>query len=209
MKLCLIDYGMGNLASVRNAFHALGAPVEVVLQPQDLALAEAILLPGVGAFGAGMDNLRRRGFVPALAEAALGRRAPLLGICLGMQLLADMGSEHGEHAGLGFLPGRVDRLARPEGDAYRLPHIGWNDLQIRRRDGLFADIPEGENFYFVHSYVFHPAHPAAISATCQHGVEFVASLEWGNLSAVQFHPEKSHKAGLKLLRNWLNRVKSC
>lgn len=208
-RIVVIDYGMGNLGSVCHALAAVGATPEVAHGPEALDAADAILLPGVGAFGAGMENLASRGFIPALRHNVLERKKPFLGICLGMQLLADTGSEHGDHAGLGFLPGRVERLAVPEGEEYRLPHIGWNDLQIRRHDGLYAEIPEGENFYFVHSYVFHPADPAAISATCRHGVEFTASLEWGNLSAVQFHPEKSHKAGLQLLRNWLNRVAPC
>lgn len=208
-RIVVIDYGMGNLGSVCNALAAVGASPEVAHGPEALAVADAILLPGVGAFGAGMENLTRRGFVPALRRAVLERGKPFLGICLGMQLLAEYGSEHGEHAGLGFIPGRVDRLAAPESDEFRLPHIGWNDLSIRRHDGLYADIPDGENFYFVHSYVYSPADPAAASATCRHGVEFAASLEVGNLSAVQFHPEKSHKAGLRLLANWVKKAGPC
>ncbi len=206
MNIVVIDYGMGNLGSVCNALAAVGAVPEVAARPEALAGADAVILPGVGAFAAGMDNLRERGFIPALRQAVLERGKPFLGICLGMQLLADSGSEHGEHAGLGFVAGRVERLALPASGDCRLPHIGWNDLKIRRHDGLYADIPDGENFYFVHSYAFNAADPAVVSATCEHGVEFSASLEAGNLSAVQFHPEKSHKAGLKLLGNWLNKV---
>lgn len=208
-RVVVIDYGMGNLGSVCNALAAAGASPEVARTPEALERADGVILPGVGAFGAGMDNLRERGFIPALRQAVLERGTPFLGICLGMQLLADFGSEHGEHAGLGFISGRVERLAVPEGDEFRLPHIGWNDLQIRHHDGLYVDLPDGENFYFVHSYVFQASDPAVVSATCRHGVEFAASLETENLSAVQFHPEKSHRAGLRLLGNWLNKVAAC
>lgn len=208
-RIVVIDYGMGNLGSVCNALVAAGASPEVAHTPDALERADGVILPGVGAFAAGMANLEARGFVPALRRAVLERGLHFLGICLGMQLLAKAGSEHGEHPGLGFVAGRVDRLEIPEGGEFRLPHIGWNDLQILRHDGLYADIPDVENFYFVHSYVFLAADPAVVSATCHHGVDFAASLEAGNISAVQFHPEKSHRAGLKLLGNWLKKVGSC
>lgn len=205
-RVVVIDYGMGNLGSVCNALAAAGATPVRAERPEQLVAAEAIVLPGVGAFAAGMDNLRARGFIPALRRAVLEQAKPFLGICLGMQLLADSGTEHGASAGLGLVPGRVERLALPETGDCRLPHIGWNDLKIRRHDGLYAGIADGENFYFVHSYVFLADDPATVSATCEHGVEFTASLEVGNISAVQFHPEKSHQAGLRLLGNWLNKV---
>ncbi len=205
-RIVVIDYGMGNLSSVCNALAAIGATPLRARHSEELATADAIILPGVGAFAAGMENLRAGGFIPALRHAVLERGKPFLGICLGMQLLADSGSEHGPSAGLGFIPGRVEKLVLPEDGESRLPHIGWNDLKIRRHDGLYAGLPDGENFYFVHSYVFVAADPAVVSATCEHGVEFTASLEAGNISAVQFHPEKSHRAGLKLLSNWLSRV---
>ncbi|MDD5389996.1 MAG: imidazole glycerol phosphate synthase subunit HisH [Gallionellaceae bacterium] len=205
-RIVVIDYGMGNLSSVCNALAAAGATPLRTRHPEELATADAIILPGVGAFAAGMENLRAGGFLPALREAVLEQGKPFLGICLGMQLLADSGSEHGHSAGLGLIPGRVERLAPPPDGDFRLPHIGWNDLAIRRHDGLYADLPDGENFYFVHSYVFVADDPGVVSSTCEHGVEFTASLEAGNISAVQFHPEKSHRAGLKLLSNWLSRV---
>jgi glutamine amidotransferase len=208
-RIVVIDYGMGNLGSVCNALAAAGASPVVAHDPEALEGSDALILPGVGAFGAGMENLRARGFIPALRRAVLEHGKPFLGICLGMQLLADSGTEHGFHAGLGFVPGRVERLNLPENGDCRLPHIGWNNLSIRRHDGLYADLPDGENFYFVHSYVFNADDPAVGSATCHHGVEFTASLEVGNISAVQFHPEKSHRAGLKLLGNWLGEVGAC
>lgn len=207
-RIVVIDYGMGNLGSVCHALAAAGATPVVADHPEALIDADAMILPGVGAFAAGMDNLRARGFIPAMRRAVLDQGKPFLGICLGMQLLADTGTEHGTCAGLGFIHGRVERLALPESGDFRLPHIGWNDLHIRRHDGLYVDIADGENFYFVHSYAFIADDPAVVSATCEHGIEFCASVESGPISAVQFHPEKSHRAGLKLLANWLRKVAS-
>jgi imidazole glycerol-phosphate synthase subunit HisH len=208
-RIVVVDYGMGNLGSVCNALAAAGATPLRAERPEELEAADAIVLPGVGAFAAGMENLRARGLVPVLRRAVLEQGKPFLGICLGMQLLADTGSEHGPSSGLGLVPGRVERLALPESGDLRLPHIGWNDLRIRRHDGLYRDIADGEDFYFVHSYVFIADDPAVVSATCEHGVEFAASLEAGAIHAVQYHPEKSHRAGLKLLGNWVKSVTAC
>ncbi len=209
-NITVIDYGMGNLCSVVNALQAVGAKPRVASDAAALAEADGIVLPGVGAFATGMEQLRSRGLAQALEREVAENKKPFLGICLGMQLLATTGTEHGVSAGLNFIPGQVVRIEPPaDGTDLRIPHIGWNDVAIRQPDGLYAGLVSGENFYFVHSYVFVPDDPAAISATCGYGGEFAASLEVGNISAVQFHPEKSHRAGLALLSNWCAGVKPC
>lgn len=206
-EVAIINYGMGNLASVVNALTMLGAKPQVIDDPGSLSAAKGILLPGVGAFAQGMYNLRERGWDVALREAVQKRKQPFLGICLGMQLLASEGTEHGICAGLDFISGRVELLSGAAG--VRIPHIGWNDTRIVRGDGIFGDMRTTEDFYYVHSYTFRPADTGVISAICDYGGEFVAGIESGNIAAVQFHPEKSHKAGLILLKNWLAQVASC
>ncbi|MCB1182656.1 imidazole glycerol phosphate synthase subunit HisH [bacterium] len=205
MSIAIVDAGLGNLRSVANAVAALGAAPAIVRSPHDLAAADAIILPGVGAFGDGMRRLRAGGWVPALEQAVLGEGKPFLGICLGMQLLASRGTEHGDHAGLGWLDGTVTRL--PGGDpAVRVPHVGWNDVEIAGDGGMYAGCGPAPDFYFVHSYRFEPADPAVVTGWCTHGVRFAASVARGNIRAVQFHPEKSQGAGMAVLRNFLPAV---
>jgi len=200
--IAIVDYRMGNLRSVHNAFAALGRESRVVDRPEELATADAIVLPGVGAFGDGIQNLRESGFVEALAREVRERGKPLLGICVGLQLLAEKGTEYGSHRGLGWVPGVVDRLPVPGGPEYRLPHIGWNDVRFTRTDGVFAGLGESATYYFVHSYALNPITPEVVAGVCDYGNEFVAAVEVDNITAVQFHPEKSHRAGLALLENW-------
>ena len=197
MKVSIIDYGMGNLASVANAIvTAGGCPVRTT-DPDDLASASRVILPGVGAFPDGMARLTAGGWIPALA-AVRERDVPVLGICLGMQLLATTGTEHGEHAGLGWLPGRVERL-RPSDPAARVPHMGWNTVTVMGGD-LFAGVARDDpTFYFVHSYALVPDDPGIVTATADHGGPFVAAAQLGNVHATQFHPEKSQRDGLALL----------
>jgi imidazole glycerol-phosphate synthase subunit HisH len=200
----IIDYGMGNLRSVANAFRFVGAGVECVTDPAGLRHVDAIVLPGVGAFGDGIRNLHERGFVGPLAEEVLHKGKPFLGICLGMQLLATTGLEHGTFAGLGWIPGVVDRFPNATGEGpLRVPHIGWNDVRFVERGGLFDDLGESASFYFVHSYKVEPQDKGVVSGWCEYGVPFAASIRRGNIVATQFHPEKSHRAGLSLLRNFL------
>jgi glutamine amidotransferase len=201
-KIALIDYGMGNLRSVANAFAAIGNPVEVVRDAEALRTADRIVLPGVGAFTDGMRNLRERGYDVVLEEEVRGKGKPFLGLCVGMQLLATTGTENGPTAGLGWIPGVVDRL--PGGNGVRVPHIGWNDVRVTRNDGLYAELGEADTFYFAHSYAFLPDDPTVATGVCEHGVEFAASVERDNVFATQFHPEKSQKAGLALLRRFLS-----
>ncbi len=200
--IAVIDYGMGNLRSVLNALNVLEQEAIVARSPDELRLASAIVLPGVGAFGDGMRNLRHAGWVDALEEEVRRKGKPFLGICLGMELLATTGTEHGAHEGLNWVPGVVDRI-RPADPALRVPHIGWNDVRFARRNGLYAGLGETQSFYFVHSYVLRPEDRSVISGVCDHGGDFVASIEVDNLFATQYHPEKSHRAGLAVMRNFI------
>ena len=202
MAVAIIDYGMGNIRSVANAVEALGYESRVADEPRDLAGASHLILPGVGAFGDGMRSLRAGGWVDALEEQVLRQGKPFLGICLGMQFLATAGTEHGTHAGLDWIHGEVRRLT-PGDPQFRVPHIGWDDVRPTRRDGLFSGLGETEVFYFVHSYVLVPDDLSLMSGECDYGVSFAASVEMDNVWAVQFHPEKSQRAGLAVLRNYL------
>lgn len=201
MRVVVIDYGMGNLPSVAKAFEHIGADVHIGECGADLRQADSIILPGVGAFGDAMHNLKSRGLVEPLAEALHERQLPFLGICLGMQLLAQTGYEHGEHQGLNIIKGCVKKLDSTIG--CRLPHVGWNNVQPNADSILFRGLDENTNFYFVHSYHLNVEQPDVIAAHCTYGQKFVAAIQRDNISAVQFHPEKSQKAGLQLLRNFV------
>lgn len=201
-KTAIIDYTLGNIRSVANALQALGAEPVIAATPEALAGCDRIILPGVGAFGDGMRGLEQNGWIEPLAEEVLTKGKPFLGICLGMQLLAETGTEHGRREGLGWLPGTVERLE--PGDArLRVPHIGWNDVVARPDSRLFHGLGDAACFYFVHSFVYIPADPAVMTGTCVHGTAFTAAVERDNIFAVQFHPEKSQKAGLAVLKNFL------
>lgn len=204
--IAMIDMGVGNLGSVLEAFARVGAPVQVTTDPGDVARAGAVVLPGVGAFGDGMVALRQHGLVEPLRRHALGARKPLLGICLGMQLLAEEGEEHGHHAGLGLIRGRVVRL-RPDGPSCRVPNMGWCDVRPENPSALlFAGLGE-DSFYFAHSYHVQCGEPADVAASIAYGAGRVtAALERGSLFGVQFHPEKSQDAGLRVLAAFVNRA---
>jgi imidazole glycerol-phosphate synthase subunit HisH len=204
-RIGIVDYGMGNLTSVLNAFVALGADAAILRKPEEADGADRLVLPGVGAFGDGMANLKRAGWIDVLEREVRGRGKPFLGICLGMQLLATEGTEHGVHGGLNWIPGRVERL-EPGDASLRVPHIGWNDVRFEKKDGLYAGLGDSGVFYFVHSFALKPNDPSAISGLCAYGVEFAASVEVGNIAATQFHPEKSQKAGLRVLRNFVGQA---
>ncbi|MBK9140870.1 MAG: imidazole glycerol phosphate synthase subunit HisH [Candidatus Melainabacteria bacterium] len=199
--VCIVDYGMGNIRSVLLAFEKAGADPIVSNDPEIIASSQAIVLPGVGAFGDAMRNLKALGLVDVLKECVTVKEKPFLGICLGMQLLASVGYEHGEHEGLGIIEGEVTRL--DGGNGLRIPHVGWNDVKVDSTRVPYDGFSDQPNFYFVHSFRLVPKSPDVVTGTCDYGSEFVVSVAQKNIVAVQFHPEKSQKTGLKVLENFL------
>ena len=203
--ITIIDYGVGNLHSAAKGVEKAGSKVLVTSDPERVAKADKLILPGVGAFKDCIDSLTRGGFVaPIKAHVAAGK--PLLGICVGMQLLFDQSEEFGIHQGLGLIPGKVVRFPadmRQGADHLKVPHMGWNDLRFRQPSPLFAGIAEGSYVYFVHSYYCVPDDGAVVAAECRYGdVTFCASVCRDNLLATQFHPEKSQALGLDILKNF-------
>ena len=208
MNVALIDYGSGNLRSAAKALERVGARVRVTANADDVARADRIVLPGVGAFAdcsKGLDKLG--GMREALEEAVRQRGRPFLGICVGMQLMAGEGREHGIHAGLGWIEGAVvaiEPAPGPDGRPLKVPHMGWNELLPRRDDHpVFAGITSGEHMYFLHSYHLRAAHDADCLAEAEYGGPVVAAVARDNLVGTQFHPEKSQAAGLRLLANFI------
>ncbi len=200
--IAVVDCDMGNLRSVERALRSIGAEVVLVTDPDQLGDFERIILPGVGAFGRAIAGLRERGFVEALDELVVGRRIPFLGLCLGLQLICRESDENGTHEGLGWVGARVERI---DGIAagLRVPHIGWNDVEARPGSALLPDADAG-SFYFVHSYhaVPDPGSAQIVTATVDYGGSLTACIEEGNILATQFHPEKSQRLGLDLLRRF-------
>lgn len=195
----IIDYGLGNIASVRNAFEYLGHDVRSCVDPDELAACDRALLPGVGSFSTAMELLDAGGWIEAIRGfAATGN--PLLGICLGMQLLFERGEENGNTAGLGLIPGEVTRLT-PAHPA-KVPHVGWNSLVGVARHPLLAGVKTTVDVYFVHSFHCLPRHDADVIARCDFGGEFVAAVACDNVAGMQYHPEKSQPAGLQMLENF-------
>lgn len=209
--VAVVDYGLGNLLSVRRGLEYCGANVAVTADAATILEAPRVVLPGVGAFANGMGELRRTGLDQVVHEVA-ARGTPLLGICLGMQLLLDMSEEFGEHAGLGLIPGRVVAVAAStsEGEPQKIPHIGWNALTSPRGEGswqetLLQDVRPGDAVYFVHSFMADPSDPGDRIADCFYGGRPVsATIGRANVFGCQFHPEKSGLVGLKILRRFLS-----
>ena len=211
MSVAIIDYGVGNLFSLASSLHYLGVEAKVTAKAADLQAADRLILPGVGAFGDAAAKLRESGlFEVVRQQAAAGK--PLLGICLGMQLLFDKSLEYGEHAGLGLIGGTVEAL-QPDLSAYastessfglKVPHIGWNSLSFPRKGQLFKGVGgEGAFVYFVHSYYLRAAEEQVVTATAEYGVQMHVSVEKDNVFACQFHPEKSSDVGMRILRNFI------
>ena len=202
MRVGLIDCRSGNFQSVRNALGYLEFEIVDVRTPGDFTAVSHLILPGVGAFSTLMDRLRENQFIEPLREAVLVRKQPLLGICVGMQVLASSGTEFGSHEGLGFIPGTVVRFAS-ERLGVRVPHVGWNSVDVRGSSPLFQNMDEtAPAFYFLHSYKFDPQEPAHVAAECEYGEAFAAAVARDNIMGVQFHPEKSQRNGLRLLKNF-------
>jgi imidazole glycerol-phosphate synthase subunit HisH len=205
MKVAVINYGMGNLGSVRRALEDLSVNVVIAEHPVALFDANRIVLPGVGAFGEGMARLHAGGWVDALRRQVADGHKPLLGICLGMQMLSSSSEENGLTAGLNFIPGRVRRLDAL-GCTLHVPHVGWNEVHHQEGTPLFQAIPQAMDFYFVHSYALMTEDPSDVSATADYGVAVTAAVFRGHVFGTQFHPEKSSKAGRQVLRNFLDFV---
>lgn len=195
--IAIIDYGMGNLRSVEKAFEKLGFEVAISSDSDFIGSADGVILPGVGAFADCMANLTSAGLDKIVIESIRADK-PFLGICLGLQLLFEESEEDGLHEGLGIYKGRVKRL--PEGQ--KIPHMGWNQLRYTNKAPIFNGVPEGSNFYFVHSYFVDPTDKDIIATTTSYGLDFTSSIWLKNAFAVQFHPEKSGDVGLKVLDNF-------
>lgn len=202
MKVAIVDYGMGNLGSVGRALTELGVQPLIADRPERLSEASHIVLPGVGSFADGMVHLSQSGMTGAIrSKVASGK--PLLGICLGMQLLASRGTEGGSNDGLGLIPGEVLRLDEL-GCSLRIPHVGWNNISMRAgSESLFSGIPNGTDFYFVHSFAFKAEAGEDVLAYTEYGIPLVAAIKHRHVFGTQFHPEKSSKAGFRLLKNFI------
>jgi glutamine amidotransferase len=197
--IALIDYNMGNLLSVSKALEYVGAGIRIIDSPADIAKADAVILPGVGNFGDGMEHLRSRGFEQPVIDAVKAGK-PFLGICLGMQMLLDSSEEAPGVSGLGIIKGRVVRF--PE-NIEKVPHMGWNSVRIDRKCPVLEDVADESYFYFVHSYYACPESDEAVIGSCEYIQRFAAIIGGGNIFATQFHPEKSQNAGLQILKNFV------
>ena len=199
----IIDYGMGNVWSVMSAFKYLGAKAELVSDPEQIASASILVLPGVGSFRNGMKSLSNRGIDKAIIEAVNSKEARILGICLGMQLLGSNSTECGETDGVGLLPNKVDKFSEKELQSRKIPHVGFNSIHIKKKEGLFKNLPDQADFYFTHSYRMISDDSEESYATCKYGIEFLAAYQIGNVCGAQFHPEKSQTNGLIMLKNFI------
>ena len=196
--IAIIDYGMGNLRSVQKAFQKVGAEAVVTDEREIIESARAVVLPGVGAFGDAMTNLRSQGLVETI-ERVVERGTPFLGICLGLQLFFEESDEMGLHQGLGLFPGRVRRFDV----GLKVPHIGWNQVHIRRQNPLLDGLADDSYAYFVHSYYVEPNEDDDILATTDYGLDFASIVGRGNVFGIQFHPEKSQDVGIRILSNFV------
>jgi len=201
MGIAILDYDMANLRSVQKAFEQVGHAATIISKPEEVERADKLVLPGVGAFFDAVRILRERNLIDPIRRH-VERGKPLLGICLGLQILFETGYEDGEHQGLGILRGKCVRFDLDQTMHLKVPHMGWNQLDVKRRAPLYRDLPEGASVYFVHSYHVVPADESIIATTTDYGRPFVSSVWRDNLMATQFHPEKSQKVGLQILANF-------
>lgn len=199
----IVDYGMGNLLSVKNAFEYLGEAVTTIDNPAALEGVERIVLPGVGAFGDCINNLNKKGFTNVLNHMVLDRKLPIMGICLGMQVMSRIGYEGGSFAGLGWFDAEVIKL-HPTDKALRVPHVGWTDVSYNHASPLFSGLNDHADFYFVHSYYVKCSQAEDVDASYDFSFNVTASIRKNNIFGTQFHPEKSQEHGLKLLENFVS-----
>jgi imidazole glycerol-phosphate synthase subunit HisH len=200
--ITIIDYGLGNIGAFANLYKRNGVPTMIARSAGELATARHIVLPGVGSFDHAMDLLDASGMRPTLEELVLARKVPVIGVCVGMQMLAS-GSDEGVRAGLGWIPGRVRHFSHgPSNADLPMPHMGWNDVTPAPGAKLFSGLEAGTRFYFLHSYYFECADEKHVAATTSYGAQFACAVRNDNISGVQFHPEKSHHNGVRLLRNF-------
>ena len=204
MKIVIVDYKIGNLGSIQNMLKKIGVASEISSDPDCIRSAARLILPGVGAFDAGMDHLRRSGLIQVLEDRVRVARVPVLGICLGMQLMT-RGSAEGKLDGLGWIDASVLRF-QPSDPALKVPHMGWNRVMRMRASELTGGLPEESRFYFVHSYYVRCDDPNDVLLTTSYGENFHSAYQNGNIWGVQFHPEKSHRFGMALLRNFATKV---
>jgi glutamine amidotransferase len=198
--IAIIDYGVGNLASVNKALSFMGYESKITSDPSEILAADKVILPGVGAFADAMSSLEKTNMIAVINKVA-ENGIPLLGICLGMQLMFEYSTEGGESVkGIGLLKGSITQFPLDMG--LKVPHMGWNSLNIKQKDGIFKGLQENSYVYFVHSYYLNAKDPTDVAATCQYGIEFDAAVCKGNIMGTQFHPEKSGDVGLNILRNF-------
>lgn len=198
--IAIVNYGMGNVGSIANMIRAAGGEPVITSEPDEMRAADGLILPGVGHFDRGMEALNASGLVPVLNELGAGERKPVLGICLGMQLMT-RGSEEGTERGLGWVDAWTKRF--PAGNGLKVPHMGWSPVRPQRENALIPPSEEEQRFYFVHSYYVTCDRPEDVVASAEHGVPFVAALQRDLLFGVQFHPEKSHRFGLALMQRFI------
>lgn len=203
IQVCIIDYGLGNITSVYNAIKTLGFSVYTSNNHSDIEKATHLILPGVGSFFSGMNKLKEYDLIDILSCEVIEKKKPILGICLGMQLLASFGDEPRQCQGLGWVKGKVQGINKKL-ESEKLPHMGWNNLSTTSNSTLVKNITEDLVFYFVHSYHFIPDNNTIVTGLCDYAGGFVAMIESENIFGTQFHPEKSHDVGLKLIENFLN-----
>jgi glutamine amidotransferase len=201
-KLVIVNYGMGNLNSVKRAMSRLRVDSVISSNPKDIAGSDKIILPGVGHFGKAMSNLKELGLLDVLNEVVLIKKKPILGICLGMQLMAKK-SEEGNSEGLGWFDAEIVKFQVSDNLKYKVPHMGWNQIIAKKESPLMKDLPEPKEFYFVHSYHFKTANESDVLNRTNYEYDFVSAVEKDNIFGVQYHPEKSHDTGAKLLKNFI------
>jgi imidazole glycerol-phosphate synthase subunit HisH len=202
LNVIIVDYGTGNLNSVKRSLDILGVSSIVSSDPKDIANAEKIILPGVGHFGKAMSNLKRLNLLDPLHQAVLVKRKPILGICLGMELMAEK-SEEGNASGLGWFEGEIIQFNISDKKRYKVPHMGWNQIYIKKSSSLMKNVPEFSEFYFVHSYHLKIKNQSDLLNETEYEITFPSAIEKDNIFGVQYHPEKSHDAGLQLLKNFI------